>query len=68
MWDVEQDDHALGRFLAQESKNIQKEMANSKVGDKLSKLIKNVFGNFAIKFMDSLDQSIDKNIIKILTG
>ncbi|MDW2796390.1 hypothetical protein RZO55_02155 [Clostridium boliviensis] len=65
VWDVEQDDRALGRFLAQQSKNIQKEMSNSKVGDKMSKLMNNAFGNFAIKFMDSLDQSIDKNKIMI---
>lgn len=61
VWDVEQDDRALGQFLAQQGENIQKEMDNFKVGDKMSKMINDAFETFAIKFMDSLDQSIDKN-------
>lgn len=61
VWDVEQDDRALGQYLAQQSENIQKKMDNFKVGDKMSKMINNAFETFAIKFMDSLDQSIDKN-------
>lgn len=65
VWDVEQDDRALGRFLAQQSKDIQKEINNSKVGNKMSKLMNDGFRTFAIKFMDSLDQSIDKNKIMI---
>lgn len=65
VWDVELDDRALGRFLAQQSKDFQKQIKNSKVSDKMSKLLNNSFDIFAIKFMDSLDQRIDKNKIMV---
>lgn len=60
VWNPEQSDYELGKFLAARAVSEQKKIANADIGDKLSNMLHTVFEPFMEKFLDALDHSIDE--------
>lgn len=61
VWNVGQNDKALGEFLAKQSHDLQKKTDGASIGNKMKNLIHNTVKLFAEKFMDALDVGINKN-------
>ena len=60
VWDTEQSDSDLGKFLAKQSIAVREKMSDSDISSKLKNLISNSFEPFIGKFMDALDRRIDE--------
>lgn len=60
-WDYNQSDDALGRFFAQQKKEMDRQLGSAGISGKLSSMIRNSFSGFMDKYMDTLDRRIDLN-------
>lgn len=60
-WDYNQSDDALGRFFAEQKKEMDDQLGSAGISGKLSGMIRNSFSGFMNKYMDTLDQKIERN-------
>lgn len=58
-WDFDKPDEALGDFFVQQKNEMEKHLSG--VSDRLSGMIRDSFSGFMDKYMDTLDQKIEKN-------
>lgn len=60
-WSIYDSDEQLGEFFAEQKTEMEKHFGSAGISNKLSGVIRNSFTSYMDKYMDTLDQSIDRN-------